>query len=93
MLNKIKNPQHWSRSPTKSIKRFSSYLKFFTKVHWWLSVAILQERQIGSCFTAAPTVVFTALVNGCIQPYCTAYTNSAFHPPWDGKMIITFEAQ
>jgi len=25
--------------------------------------------------------------------YCSVHVNSAFYPPWDGKMSITFQAK
>jgi len=28
-----------------------------------------------------------------VHLYCSAYADSAFHPPWDGKMSITLWAE
>jgi len=27
------------------------------------------------------------------HPYCSVYANSAFHPPWDGKVSISLRAE
>ena len=28
-----------------------------------------------------------------VHPYCSAWVDSAFHPPWDGKMSISLRAE
>ena len=28
-----------------------------------------------------------------VHPYCSAQVDSAFHPPWDGKMSISLRAE
>jgi len=28
-----------------------------------------------------------------VHPYCSAFVDSAFHPPWDGKMSISLWAE